>query len=222
MDPTNARRRRLPGVLVALLSTLAGAAAYGADSVDKADHAAALPADPYLWLEDIHGAKPLEWVKEQNARSTAVLQADPDYRRDYDAILKVLDATDRIPYGDLDHQYVFNFWQDAQHRKGIWRRTSIEDYARESPAWDVLLDVDKLAADEHEDWVWKGADCSPSLKRCLVSLSRGGGDAVWCANSIRTGASSSRAASSSRRPSPPSPGSTRTRSSSEPTWVPAR
>jgi prolyl oligopeptidase len=135
-------------------------------------------SDPYLWLEDIHGQKPLEWVKAQNAKSTAVLQADPDYQKDYQAILRVMDATDRIPYGDLDHQYVFNFWQDAQHPKGLWRRTTIADYAGHEPHWDVLLDLDKLAADEHENWVWKGAECTSSMKRCLLNLSRGGGDAV--------------------------------------------
>jgi prolyl oligopeptidase len=150
----------------------------GAASVTNHRDGTADSADPFLWLEDIHGAKPLEWVKAQNARSRAVLQADPDYRKDYEAVLKVLDATDRIPYGDLDHQYVFNFWQDAQHPKGIWRRTGVAEYARPAPAWEILLDVDQLAADEHENWVWKGGECSPSLRRCLISLSRGGGDAV--------------------------------------------
>src|SRR4029077_17571740 len=134
--------------------------------------------DPFFLLGGIYGAKPIEWVKAQNAKSTAVLQADPDYQKDYDAILRVMDATDRIPYGDLDHQFVFNFWQDAAHPKGIWRRTTVADYARPAPAWDTLLDVDKLAADEHENWVWKGAECSAALQRCLVNLSRGGGDAV--------------------------------------------
>ncbi|HWW32283.1 MAG TPA: prolyl oligopeptidase family serine peptidase [Steroidobacteraceae bacterium] len=163
--------------LTALGALIAGGLLAGA-KVDKNREAPAGADDPYLWLEEVHGAKALEWVKTQNAKSTAVLQADPDYRKDYDAILKVLDATDRIPYGDLDHQYVFNFWQDAQHPKGIWRRTSSADYANPAPAWDVLLDVDKLALDEHENWVWKGADCAPSLKRCLLTLSRGGGDAA--------------------------------------------
>jgi prolyl oligopeptidase len=135
-------------------------------------------ADPYLWLEDVHGERSMEWVKAQNARSTAVLRADPDFQPDYDAILRVMDASDRIPYGDLDHQYVFNFWQDARHPKGLWRRTGIADYARPSPSWEVLLDLDRLAAEEGENWVWKGAECSPSLKRCLLHLSRGGGDAV--------------------------------------------
>jgi prolyl oligopeptidase len=160
-----------------VLGAIAAGSVVGADDVGKRG-AVAESSDPYLWLEDVHGAKPLEWVKAQNARSAAVLRADPDYQQDYDAILKVMDATDRIPYGDLDHQFVFNFWQEAQHPKGIWRRTSIPDYAHASPAWDMLLDVDKLAADEHENWVWKGAECSSSLQRCLVRLSRGGGDAV--------------------------------------------
>ena len=62
--------------------------------------------------------------------------------------------------------------------KGIWRRTSIADYASAESRWETLLDVDKLAAEEQEDWVYKGRNCSPTLNRCLISLSRGGGDAV--------------------------------------------
>ncbi|HKD54833.1 MAG TPA: prolyl oligopeptidase family serine peptidase, partial [Steroidobacteraceae bacterium] len=163
---------------VLIVGVMGGMTVMGADKATRLPQSAADGTDPYLWLEDIHGAQSLAWVREQNAKSTAVLQADPDYRLDYQAILKVMDATDRIPYGELDHRYVFNFWQDGQHPKGIWRRTSIADYRSAQPAWDVLLDLDRLAADEHENWVWKGAECSPSLRRCLVSLSRGGGDAV--------------------------------------------
>lgn len=159
-------------------AALEGIAMAGAGNVVSEHPTGGDPADPYLWLEDIHGAKPLEWVNAQNAKSRAVLQADPDYQKDYDAVLKVLDATDRIPYATLEHEYAFNFWQDAQHPKGIWRRTTILDYANPAPRWELLLDLDKLAADEHENWVWEGAECSPSLRRCLLSLSRGGGDAV--------------------------------------------
>src|SRR5262252_6644588 len=165
-------------VLVGSFAVMDGAMAREASAVTTIPHERSEGADPYLWLEDVHGEKSMEWVKAQNDRATAVLRSDPDFRSDYDAILKVMDAADRIPYGDLDHQYVFNFWQDAQHPKGLWRRTGIADYARSSPAWEVLLDLDRLAAEQHENWVWKGAECSPSLKRCLLHLSRGGGDAV--------------------------------------------
>ncbi|MDE1937773.1 MAG: S9 family peptidase [Alphaproteobacteria bacterium] len=160
--------RRFTLLLLGLLIATAATAADMGKIVD----------DPYLWLEDIHGAKPMEWVHEQNARSVAALKADPSYQKNYDSILSVLDATDRIPYGSLNHQYVFNFWQDAEHPKGVWRRTTIADYANANPHWEILLDLDKLAAEEKENWVWKGADCTPTLTRCLVNLSRGGGDAV--------------------------------------------
>ncbi len=136
------------------------------------------PTDPYLWLENIRGDKSLAWVMHQNARTLRTLGSDPDYDKDYASVLSDLDATDRIPFGGLEHQYVFNFWRDKTHAKGIWRRTTIADYAKSDPHWETLLDVDKLAADEQEDWVYKGRNCSPSLTRCLISLSRGGGDAV--------------------------------------------
>ncbi|MEI9997120.1 MAG: prolyl oligopeptidase family serine peptidase [Rhizomicrobium sp.] len=155
------------GKWIAAMAVLAAVAARGADSVD----------DPYIWLEDVHGAKPLAWVADQNTRTRAVLQADPRYQADHDAVLKVLDATDRIPYGAIVRDSVFNFWQDAVNPKGVWRRTTVADYANSSPHWETVIDVDKLAADEHENWIWKGANCTPDLSRCLVQLSRDGGDA---------------------------------------------
>ena len=156
---------------LALIGLFAVTAAFAADKGKTVQ-------DPYIWFEDVHGEKPLAWVKAQNERALGVLKSDPRYAQNYDAILKVLDATDRIPYGGLDHQYVFNFWQDAANPKGVWRRTTIADYASPAPHWETLIDLDKLAAGEKENWVWKGAACTPTLTRCLVSLSRGGGDAV--------------------------------------------
>src|SRR5258708_31929857 len=81
--------------------------------------------DPYAWLEEVHGAKPLEWVAQQNAASLSQLKTDPRYQKNYDSVLQVLDATDRIPMGGLAHGFVYNFWQDAANPKGLWRRTSI-------------------------------------------------------------------------------------------------
>src|SRR6478609_2163320 len=134
--------------------------------------------DPYAWLEEVHGQKQLSWVAEQNKSSLGVLKADPRYQKNYDSILEVLDATDRIPMGSLSHGFVYNFWQDAANPKGLWRRTSIADYQNASPKWEVLLDVDALAKADKENWVFKGAECSPGEIRCLIRLSRGGGDAI--------------------------------------------
>src|ERR1700734_3672291 len=103
--------------------------------------------DPYLWLTDIHGAKPLAWAKAQNEKTFAALPTDPQYKQDYDTIPKVLDANDRIPQGELDHGDVYNFWQDAVHPRGLWRKTTIADYRNAEPSWQVLLDIDKLDPD---------------------------------------------------------------------------
>ena len=134
--------------------------------------------DPNLWLSDIHGAKALDWVKAHDAKSDAVLKSDPAYKQDHDAILDALNRNDRIPIGRLDHGDIYNFWQDADHVRGIWRRTTIADYANASPNWEILLDVDKLDADEHANFVWQGEDCAPGGQYCLVRLSPGGGDAT--------------------------------------------
>ena len=136
------------------------------------------PIDTYAWLEEVHGEKQLAWVKEQNAKSLAPLKADPRYQKNYDSILEVLDATDRIPMGSLRHGHVYNFWQDAKNPKGVWRRNVIADYQNPAPSWELLLDVDALAKAEKENWVFKGSECSPGQTRCLIRLSRGGGDAV--------------------------------------------
>jgi prolyl oligopeptidase len=133
--------------------------------------------DPNYWLTDIHGEKAQAWVKDQNAKSEAVLKADPAYGEDRAAILKSLDTKDRIPLGHLDHGKLYNFWQDAEHVRGLWRRAAMSEYRKADPNWEVLLDVDKLDTDQHKDWVFQGAECTPSDKRCLVHLSPGGGDA---------------------------------------------
>jgi prolyl oligopeptidase len=134
--------------------------------------------DPYLWLAQIHGGRALEWVRRQNARTDAVLTSDPRYERFRMRILSMLNAQDRIPFGDLEQQWVFNFWQGKGHPRGLWRRTTTQDYAHRSPHWQTLLDLDELDQRMRRDWVWQGAQCAPGLLRCLISLSPAGGDAV--------------------------------------------
>jgi prolyl oligopeptidase len=159
---------RLAAALGITIALCAAGAGLGADVTE----------DPYLWLEDIHGEKPLQWVNEQNAVAFRQLKSDPRYQADYDAILATLDATDRIPMGQLHGGFVFNFWQDDAHVRGLWRRTTMASYQTASPEWETLLDVDRLSVDEGKNWVFKGAKCSPDLARCLISLSPGGGDTV--------------------------------------------
>ena len=141
--------------------------------------AASSTADPYLWLEELNGPRALDWVKAENAKTLAVLQADPHFAGFYAQALAIGEAQDRIPYPNIIDGRIYNFWQDPQHVRGIWRTTSLADYARPTPAWTTVLDLDALATAEGMNWIWQGADCdSPSRRRCLIALSEGGEDAA--------------------------------------------
>jgi prolyl oligopeptidase len=146
--------------------------------------AKALPAsdgatDPYLWLEDKDGAQAMAWVKAQNAKSLPVLQGDPHYQGLYDDALAIAQAKGRIPYPASIGDAIYNYWQDDQHVRGIWRRTTPASYASSSPAWTTVLDLDAISSSENANWVWKGADCAwPAETHCLIVLSNGGEDAV--------------------------------------------
>ncbi|MDB6095436.1 MAG: prolyl oligopeptidase family protein [Verrucomicrobia bacterium] len=140
---------------------------------------ASTDADPYLWLEDVGGAKPLDWVKARNAVTAKELEGSPEFAPLRDRLLAILDSKERIPGISKEGDYFYNFWRDAGHVRGLWRRTSLAEYRKAAPAWETVLDLDALSAAEKENWVWKGAGfCYPARDRALLELSRGGGDAV--------------------------------------------
>ena len=137
------------------------------------------PDDPFLWLEDPESPRALEWAKGENARSLAVLETDPRYEPLHQAALKIVDAVDRIPTPGFLGGQIYNLWQDAGQVQGLWRRTSLASYRTASPAWETVLDLDKLSKAEGKVIVWKGAVCrKPDERRCVLELSDGGEDAV--------------------------------------------
>src|SRR5262245_52990382 len=156
------RRLLLPGVLVTLVLSARGEEA----------------KDPYLWLEEVTGERALAWVKERNADSKAELTKDEAFGKLDERLLKILDSTDKIPFVSKDGEFYYNFWRDAKNQRGLWRRTTLEEYRKPKPQWETIIDLDKLAKEEKENWVWHSASfLRPDYKRCLVSLSRGGADA---------------------------------------------
>ena len=136
--------------------------------------------DPYAWMEEIESPRALEWARAENARSLPRLQNDPRYAGLYAEALKIVTAKDRIPAVTIAGDGTLrDFWQDAEHVRGIWRTTGLESYRAGSPQWKTILDLDALAKAENANWVWKGATCLPPQERlCLVELSNGGKDAV--------------------------------------------
>ncbi|TQF69398.1 S9 family peptidase [Rhodococcus spelaei] len=141
------------------------------------------PNDPHLWLEDVTGETALDWVRARNDRTVAEFADTPAFTDLRDRIRAVFDTDARIPYVRRRGAYLYNYWRDADHVRGLWRRTSMDSYRTDSPDWEILVDLDAVAAAEGENWVWSGAQVlrtedDADQTRALISMSRGGADAV--------------------------------------------
>jgi prolyl oligopeptidase len=134
--------------------------------------------DPYLWLEDVSGEKQLAWVRERNAVSQKELEGTAGFPELRARLRAIYDSKDRIPAPSVRGKFVYNFWKDETHARGLWRRTSLAEFKKPAPKWEVVLDLDALGTAEKESWVWHNAEClPPKYERCLLSLSPGGSDA---------------------------------------------
>lgn len=131
---------------------------------------------PAAELEPIDSPAALDWASQWTAATTATLKEDAEPLEA--EFLEILDSEDRIPVVVRRGDFLYNFWRDREHPRGVWRRTR-ELPTTDEISWETLIDVDDLAREEEESWVWKGARVrSPEYDRALISLSRGGSDAV--------------------------------------------
>jgi prolyl oligopeptidase len=145
----------------------------------QSDEKVAANDDPHLWLEEVTSERALAWAKQQNAVSTGELEGSPHFEPTRQRLLSILDSKERIPYVSKSGEHYYNFWRDEKNVRGLWRRTSLNEYRKPAPAWEIVLDLDALAERENENWVWKGSSVLyPSYDRALLSLSRGGADAT--------------------------------------------
>lgn len=134
--------------------------------------------DPYLWLEEVTGEAALDFARAHNEVVVERFASSDRFTELQRRILDMLDTDTKIAYPGRRGQWLYNYWRDAEHPRGLWRRTTFDEYATDDPDWDVLIDLDAVAADEDENWVWGGAGVlRPSQSRALISLSRGGADA---------------------------------------------
>lgn len=136
------------------------------------------PDDPYLYLEDVLGDKAIGWVKKHNEVTSKVLESKPEFKELEEGLLNIFNSKERIPYISKNGEYYYNFWKDEKNPRGIFRRTTLDEYRKKEPKWEVVLDIDELGKKEGINWVWHEAQfLRPQCKRALLSLSRGGSDA---------------------------------------------
>ena len=146
-------------------------------SVDDRPTLTAPDDDPWLWLEEIEGTQPLDFVERQN-QLTLTAFGGAAFERDRDILAAIYDRPDNIPYVSRRGSDLHNVWKDAANPRGLWRRTTLEEFRKPHPAWETVLDIDQLAAGEGEDWLLSQITTMPGSSRAILSLSRGGSDAV--------------------------------------------
>lgn len=160
------------------LASQAGLAQDSATSSPRKVSDVTIDEDPYLWLEDVTAEKSLDWVRERNEKTQSHFEATEEFTSLRADLLKILDSDERIPFVSKSGEYYYNFWRDKEHVRGIWRRTSLDEYRKAKPSWEIILDLDALAEAESENWVWDGASIlKPDYDLALIGLSRGGADA---------------------------------------------
>ncbi len=163
-------------------ATPAAADGHGDHTADATATADGIPGpeqDPFIWLEEARSPEALAWVEAENERTLAHMQADPRFEELKAEALAIYDSEDRIPYVSFRPDGLYNFWQDKENPKGLLRRTTLESYQTDEPEWEIILDVDALAAAEDKEWVYKGSTClPPDLRKCMIALSDGGEDAT--------------------------------------------
>jgi prolyl oligopeptidase len=145
--------------------------------IDDRPTIAAPDDDPYLWLEEIEGERALDFVEQQSKR-TLERFGNAGFADDRDTLAAIYDRPDNIPYVSRRGGLLYNFWKDANNPRGLWRRTTLEEFRGPDPKWDILLDLDRLAAEEAEDWILGGVEALPGSNARILNLSRGGGDAT--------------------------------------------
>ncbi|MBE9608409.1 prolyl oligopeptidase family serine peptidase [Chitinilyticum piscinae] len=137
--------------------------------------------DPFQYLEDLDSPASLAWVDAQNAQTRSALDADPRTAPLTADILATLRDTRQIPYCSEHGGWLYHFHQSAENPRGVYRRTTWDSYRAAQTAWDIVLDIDALAAAEQVDWYLDGVDhCTLAPERCLITLSPGGSDATVC------------------------------------------
>ncbi len=135
--------------------------------------------DPFLWLEQIDSPKSMKWVKTQDTIAVDALEKFPQFQNIYESNLKIYNSKEKIADPSIVGKYIYNFWKDSINQRGLWRRTSFDDYLNESPKWETVLDIDSLSKADSVSWVYEGVDrLYPDFNLCLLSLSRGGSDAT--------------------------------------------
>lgn len=158
-----------------------GVGVRGKEGIVPNDTERHMAGDEFSYLEDGAGQKTQEWVRTQNSRTLDRLEKDPRFQRNIQLALRASDPVDSAGLIQkwrgvmIARDWVYQFWNDSTNPRGLWRRASLASFRAKKPEWQALVDFDQLSKAEGEPLAWiSPCIISPSGRRCLLALARGG------------------------------------------------
>src|SRR5260370_6815674 len=97
----------------------------------------------------------MAWVNAENHRPAKPLNVGPVYTALAETALKVLESPTRLPSPQFRVGEVYNTWQDAQHVRGILRRTSLDSYLKAQPDCHTVINYDAPPIHDTTKWLQK-------------------------------------------------------------------
>jgi prolyl oligopeptidase len=136
--------------------------------------------DPYLWMEEIEGSGHGLGQGPERADPAGAAGRRPLRRRSRPGPGDPQRQGPRARRVVRRRRLLRNFWQDADHVRGLWRKTTLESYRTAEPQSGRPSSTSTpCPRPRSANWVFKGASCLPPEEtRCLITLSDGGKDAV--------------------------------------------
>lgn len=131
------------------------------------------------FLEEATNEQAKEWALLRTKSTKEYLKKHPLYDPINQTVKEVLYDKNKLLDGSIHKGYVYNFWTDENNPQGIWRRATINEYAKEQPKWENLIDFDELSKKMKEKMVKRRfCRCPPHDRHVLVFMSFGGNDEV--------------------------------------------
>ena len=165
-------KRHVRHTLLGGCIVMAGVLALGsalAQGVPTLPATSAAPADPYLYMEDLQDANASRWADAQTSQTLDAVRKMPGFDERYRANLKALsDRELNIQYPASEAGFIYNHYRAANQPKGVWRRTTLEEYRKPRPNWQTLINLDSHNRNEPVDWTWSGATVQPAVLQDLA------------------------------------------------------
>lgn len=129
--------------------------------------------DEHVWLEEIDGARALEWVSKENERTLSALTQTRKFSQNLAHAIAIVQDDERPLRKAMIHEgWIYAVTRSDQHELGLWRRVKVENFRGTKSDWQTVLDLDALSKKTGLRQEIVRTECYKS--RCLLFLAEKG------------------------------------------------